>query len=454
MHRGRRVSSEGCRQVKSKAVSGIMLALLLVGMLALAFNVQTVQSSPSVPLKIGIISDVHWMPEPHPPWEFNGTSQWVEDAYLKTENWTKEAILEWEEWEADFAIQLGDYVHEYHSNGSDCSSTEVLERQSYFLNSIWASNSTPLYNVLGNHEVSLTTKTEAVQLWPLPSNSTRAYYSFDVGDFHFIVLDNHDFEKGHNEIERGQNWRIWDEQKQWLINELENNTEPTFLFIHVPLAGIFEGMDEVISPKGGTYNSLRNGPEIRDLLEQYPHVVAVFQGHYHNVGSGTDDAWHWRESRVHYFGVPCPIDPNSARARGFLSLDPDNCRLTWDVISENFTRHYEFGWSHEVAITDVVLSKTVVGRGHSLLINATVKNQGKYTENFNVTVYANATVIDALVNITLSSRNSTTITFTWNTAGFAKGNYTITAYATPVPNETDTTDNTRTCWVVVAIRGT
>ena len=33
---------------------------------------------------------------------------------------------------------------------------------------------------------------------------------------------------------------------------------------------------------------------------------------------------------------------------------------------------------------------------------------------------------------------------TWNTTGVAKGNYTITAKATIVPGETDTTDNDRT----------
>ncbi len=45
-------------------------------------------------------------------------------------------------------------------------------------------------------------------------------------------------------------------------------------------------------------------------------------------------------------------------------------------------------------------------------------------------------------NVTLTSGNSTTITFTWNTTGVAKGNYTISAYATPVSDETNTTDNT------------
>jgi hypothetical protein len=35
----------------------------------------------------------------------------------------------------------------------------------------------------------------------------------------------------------------------------------------------------------------------------------------------------------------------------------------------------------------------------------------------------------------------TTVTFTWNSSGFAKGNYTISAYAWPVQGETDVADN-------------
>jgi hypothetical protein len=74
-------------------------------------------------------------------------------------------------------------------------------------------------------------------------------------------------------------------------------------------------------------------------------------------------------------------------------------------------------------------------------INVTVENQGDYTETFNVTLYVNTTTIETK-QITLTSLNSTTITYTWNTTGFVKGNYTINAYAWPVQGETDTADNT------------
>ena len=56
--------------------------------------------------------------------------------------------------------------------------------------------------------------------------------------------------------------------------------------------------------------------------------------------------------------------------------------------------------------------------------------------------------------VALSSGSSTTLTFHWNTTGFAKGNYTISAYAWPVLSETDTTDNTlNDGWAIVTIPG-
>jgi hypothetical protein len=86
-------------------------------------------------------------------------------------------------------------------------------------------------------------------------------------------------------------------------------------------------------------------------------------------------------------------------------------------------------------------------------INVTVANQGDYTETFNITIYANTNPIETK-QITLTKGASTTITYTWNTTSFNKGNYTLWAYAWPVPGETYTADNTLVDgWVVVAMPG-
>jgi hypothetical protein len=109
--------------------------------------------------------------------------------------------------------------------------------------------------------------------------------------------------------------------------------------------------------------------------------------------------------------------------------------------------------SHDVAVIDVAPSKTVIGQNLTAQVSVTVANQGSYTETFNVTAYANTTAT-ATKEVTLSSGNFATLVFTWNTTGFAKGNYTVSAVADTVSGETNTANNNRTDGIVtVAIVG-
>jgi len=96
---------------------------------------------------------------------------------------------------------------------------------------------------------------------------------------------------------------------------------------------------------------------------------------------------------------------------------------------------------HDLGIVSVIPSRTVVAQGFTLRIDLKILNYGIYNELFTVTVYAKTTSIATQTN-TLTRRNSTTITFTWNTAGVVKGNYTISAEADLVLGEVDTADNT------------
>jgi hypothetical protein len=96
---------------------------------------------------------------------------------------------------------------------------------------------------------------------------------------------------------------------------------------------------------------------------------------------------------------------------------------------------------HDIAVTCVKPFKNVVVQGYPVFINVTVENQGDYTETFNVVAYADEIII-ATTTITLTGGNSTPITFTWNTTGFALGNYIVGAYAGLLPDEIDTEDNT------------
>jgi hypothetical protein len=106
---------------------------------------------------------------------------------------------------------------------------------------------------------------------------------------------------------------------------------------------------------------------------------------------------------------------------------------------------------HDVAVTNVTPIKTAIGQGYSGNITVTIANQGGYTETFNVTAYANTTVVTVIEDVTLAAGNSTVQTFVWNTTGFTKGNYTISAYAWPVTGETNTANNNLTNLITVMV---
>jgi hypothetical protein len=97
--------------------------------------------------------------------------------------------------------------------------------------------------------------------------------------------------------------------------------------------------------------------------------------------------------------------------------------------------------THDVGVASVLPYKTVVCQGYSLNVTLTAADSGDYPETFNITAYANATIIGS-ESVTLPAGNSMTVTFIWNTTGFAYGNYSVWAYAWPVQNETNTADNT------------
>ena len=103
---------------------------------------------------------------------------------------------------------------------------------------------------------------------------------------------------------------------------------------------------------------------------------------------------------------------------------------------------------HDITILAVTFSKTVVGQTYEMPANVTFENQGSFPENLSVTIHANTTIIGEQIVENMPNETWTTLTLSWNTSGFAKGNYTIWAYASPVENETDVSDNNFTYGIV------
>jgi parallel beta-helix repeat protein len=229
--------------------------------------------------------------------------------------------------------------------------------------------------------------------------------------------------------------------------------------------------------------------------------------------------------------VPVQAAPNIGYVFDHWELDGANVGSAnpYEVLMDNnHTLHAVFAYAeiHDVAITNVTPSKTVVGQGYSLNVNVTAANQGTNAETFSVTAYyGNGTFTpeqwnvfwsmgdcnrDGYINIVdaeilannfnwhgppgsnpadlnsdgivdiydairlsngfgkqiwkiflsvigtqtisnLAGGDSAAVMFVWNTTGVAYGNYTVTAVADPVVNETDTADNNCTCGLPVHV---
>lgn len=106
--------------------------------------------------------------------------------------------------------------------------------------------------------------------------------------------------------------------------------------------------------------------------------------------------------------------------------------------------------ARDVATTNLAPAKTIIGRGYTGNVTVTAQNQGDFTEDFNVTIYANTTQITTL-SFVLANGIAQAKTFSWNTSGFVYGNYTLRAAADVVPGETDTADNNYTSSVPVHV---
>ncbi|HJW98459.1 MAG TPA: NosD domain-containing protein, partial [Candidatus Bathyarchaeia archaeon] len=122
------------------------------------------------------------------------------------------------------------------------------------------------------------------------------------------------------------------------------------------------------------------------------------------------------------------------------------------AIDLNSTDHYPLIslWAPpDIAVTNLATSKTVVGQGYAIMVNVTFGNRGEKIESFNMITSANSTVIDS-EPITLAMVNRTLV-LKWNTTSFAFGNYTMSAYAEPLPAETSVLDNTFTLNIAIHV---
>ena len=194
------------------------------------------------------------------------------DERWRVQRFVKEA----EERKADFIIQLGDM--------------SAFPQKAQEAAGIFNSFSGPHYHVLGNHETERSDKETIMKALGM----REKYYSFDAGDYHFVVLDSNYQKQGDAYIDYGSckqdfsNCYISAEQLQWLANDLAATDKRCFLFMHATC--------EV-----GDWR-IQNLHQFREVLWRanekagYNKVTMVFSGHDHA------DAYRFKGG-IHYYVV-------------------------------------------------------------------------------------------------------------------------------------------------------
>ncbi len=122
-------------------------------------------------LRVGLITDLHHADKPPA-----GTRH-----YRETLGKLAEAAIQFEKDKVNFVVELGDLI-----DAADTVETE--QRYLTTINREFAAISKDRHYVLGNHCVDTLTKAEFLD----GVEQKQSYYSFDRGDFHFVVLGRDD----------------------------------------------------------------------------------------------------------------------------------------------------------------------------------------------------------------------------------------------------------------------
>ncbi|MCW1884887.1 metallophosphoesterase [Luteolibacter flavescens] len=220
----------------------------------------------------------------------------------------------------DFILQCGDFC---------CAKGGISTARDFLAE--WNRFPGARHHVIGNHDCDYQTKEELLEAWQIP----HRHYSFDVGDFHFVVLDRNHFidDEGTTVSYANGNWYpihrkggpghlarvscIDREQLAWLAKDLAATDKPIVIFQHQPSGvGSHEGNWDAVNFAIDSHNARRGRVQ----------VVAVLAGHDHDEQHSIRHGVHHLTLTSSTFGMP----PNGSTTYyessnppfTFITLDP------------------------------------------------------------------------------------------------------------------------------------
>ena len=247
-------------------------------------------------LKFGIFADLH--------------VDIIHDTDDRLKVFLKEARNE----NVDFIIQLGDFCYPDENKICICKTENLpvnlknaLTTPSYankdLIRSLYKDFEKPSYHVIGNHDCDMCSKKQILEYHDAKYGP---FYSFDFGDFHFVVLDaNYFMEDG--EYYSYENGNYFDKnpgktrtlpyipphELDWLKADLDSTDKPSVIFSHQSLCE-------------NTSRAILHADVFRSIIKNRKSPVLIcFNGHTHLDGARMNDGvWYMHVNSMsnHWLG--------------------------------------------------------------------------------------------------------------------------------------------------------
>ena len=276
-------------------------AMILFALLASVGSVLGAQSEGLEVVRFGLIADVH-AHDTDSPLE----GKWMTHTEERLTAFTNAMNA----WGSDFVIELGDFVNGWVVLGADPGDPARIPAVLAWADGLYATFEGPRYHVIGNHDVYNLDKDRYKATLGVDST----FYSFDVGAFHFVVLDVQFAEDGTDlaYTYTGVGGFVPAAELDWLRGDLAGSDAPTIVCVH-------QMLDQYIEEWGRAL--VLNQPEIQAVLAEDGDVIAVFQGHDH------DNAYHLIDG-IHYVTFEALVDQGTPPSWASITLDPSARTIT------------------------------------------------------------------------------------------------------------------------------
>jgi 3',5'-cyclic AMP phosphodiesterase CpdA len=210
----------------------------------------------------------------------------------------------------DFVVELGDFVNGWVILGADPGDPARIPDVLAWADGLYAAFDGARYHVVGNHDVYNLDKERYRAVLGIDST----YYSFDVGAYHFVVLDVQFAEDGSDlaDTYTGVAGSVPKVELDWLRADLATSDRPTIVFIHQMLDAYIEEWGRAL---------IANQSEARAALVEDGDVIAVFQGHDH------DNAYRLIDG-IHYVTFEALVDQGTPPSWASITIDPSARTIT------------------------------------------------------------------------------------------------------------------------------